>query len=99
MKHRFIKDHVSEDDRLFNVVGAGSIKLSGSASVVCGGRAGFSLGVSWSEHGIDIGGVLSREEAKKLADRIYEILDSCADTEQECHKNVMESIFRSIGDD
>jgi hypothetical protein len=93
MKHKFIKDHISDDDTTFNVVGAGTIKLGGNASCCCGHRAGFHFGVSWSEHGEDCGGVLSREQAKRLADRIYEVLNSCTDTEEECYRNVMNNML------
>jgi hypothetical protein len=96
MKHKFIKDHISEEDATFNVVGAGTIKLGGNASCACGGRVGFHFGVSWSKHGADCGGVLSREEAKKLADRIYEVLNNCTDTEEECYRNMMSSMFDNV---
>jgi hypothetical protein len=92
MKHKFVKDHVSDEDMTFEVIGAGTIKLGGSASCACGGRVGFHFGVSWSEYGVDCGGVLNRVEAKKLADRIYEVLNSCTDTEAECYANMLKSI-------
>lgn len=82
MKHKFIKDKVEEVDTLYEVVGAGRIKIGANAYSICGGRVGFSIGVSWSEHGIDCGGVLPRREAKKLADRIYELLNECENSEE-----------------
>jgi hypothetical protein len=81
MKHKFNKGNIDTEPTTYPVVGAGRIKISGNAGSICGGRAGFSLGVSWAEHGIDCGGVLSRQHAKELADRIYEILENCEETE------------------
>ena len=82
VKHKFIKDRVEEVDTLYEVIGAGQTKLGSNAHSICGSRVGFSIGVSWPPHGIDCGGVLPRREAKKLADRIYELLAECENSEE-----------------
>jgi hypothetical protein len=82
MKHKF-NEEIDHEPTTYEVVGAGHIKISGNPNSICGRRAGFSFGVSWSNHGIDCGGVLPREEARKLADRIYELLGECTQTEEE----------------
>jgi len=56
-------------DLYFDVVGAGNIQISKSAEYQCGGKIGFSFGVEWGTHGYT-GGVLSQEEAVKLAEHI-----------------------------
>ena len=81
MKHKFNKGTIDTEPTTYPVVGAGFIKIDGSAKSMCGGRAGFSFGVSWSQHGENCGGVLSREHAKQLADRIYEVLEHCEESE------------------
>ena len=88
MKHKFTKD-IQEGDRDYPVVGAGFIRLGDSAGVMCGGRAGFSFAVSWGGFGPDSGGVLSRQHAKELADRIYEILENCDESEEEFYNRNM----------
>jgi hypothetical protein len=92
MKHKFIKD-IESGNKDYPVSGAGFIRLSDNADVICGGRAGFSFGVSWARFGVDCGGVLSREHAKALADRIYEILDSCQESEEDFYNKVMDAAW------
>jgi len=53
----------------FDVLGAGQIEISESANWQCGGKTGFGFGVEWGKHGY-AGGVISREEAIKLAEFI-----------------------------
>lgn len=64
----------------FNVAGAGSIYMSDDGWHTTGGEddphVGFSFGVEWGRHGFT-GGVLGREEAKKMAEFI---LDRCSET-------------------
>lgn len=50
----------------FYCVGAGKIRISKSASWSTGGSVGFSFGVEWGRNEY-AGGVLSKEEAVKLA--------------------------------
>lgn len=71
-------------NKVFNVVGAGELHVGPSANCCCAGRAGFFFAVSWGKHGYS-GGVLSREEALKLAKHIMETLETCTDTEEECY--------------
>ena len=62
-----------EDDVLyFEVLGAGKIGISKSADHCCGGKEGFSIGVEWGKYGF-AGGVISKEEAIKLADHILKL--------------------------
>jgi len=90
MKHKFIKNkQVIGGSTDYPIVGAGFIRIGDNAGVICGGRAGIRVGVSWGSHGADCGGVLSREHAKELADRIYEILDSCEESEEEFYNKNM----------
>lgn len=70
----------------FKVEGAGSLEISKNASAVTGQSAGFHIGVSWTDFKF-CGGVMSRAEAKKLADHIYKALEECTDTEEECVLN------------
>ena len=58
----------------FDVIGAGQIELGNSPFCRCGGEIGFHFGVSWGKYGFT-GGVLAKEEAKKLADFIYAQLE------------------------
>lgn len=57
------------DDVYFEVVGAGKIEISKFDGVQCGGKLGFSFGVEWGRNEYT-GGVLSREEAIRLAEHI-----------------------------
>lgn len=59
--------------QFIDVVGAGTISISDSPYHGCGRVHGFSFGVSWGYYGL-IGGVMSREEAMKLA---HHILEKC----------------------
>lgn len=89
MKHKFTKNNIQKGDTDYPIVGAGFIRLGDSAGVICGGRAGFHFGVSWAKFGASSGGVLSREHAKALADRIYEILENCDESEEEFYNKHM----------
>jgi hypothetical protein len=64
---------VSEFEKVFPVTGAGEIAISEYALCSCGDSVGFSIGVSWGKYGYS-GGVISREEAAKLAYFILEEL-------------------------
>jgi len=65
------------DGRYFDVPGAGLIAISEDCHRTTGKVAGFSFGVEWGVYGF-CGGVLGRDEAKKLAEFI---LEKCANTE------------------
>lgn len=60
-------------DLYFNVYGAGKIRISETCSSRCGDKEGFNFGVEWGEYGF-AGGVLPKEEAKKLAKHILNSL-------------------------
>jgi len=70
-----------EEFRYYDVTGGGKLALSKSADFLCGDKVGFSIGVSWTMHPY-IGGVLSRAQAKKLAEYILEQLSKCTDSEE-----------------
>jgi hypothetical protein len=92
MKHKFTKNNLEEVKTTYPVVGAGYVTLGRNANSICGGRAGIHLGVSWSRFGEeddDVGGVISREHAKELADRIYKMLDDCEMSEEEFYNKNM----------
>ena len=63
----------TENHTYFEVIGAGQIEISHSSEVHCGGETGFSFGVEWGEYGF-AGGVLSKEEAIKLAEHILRVI-------------------------
>ena len=62
------------NDIYFEVIGAGKIEISISSNYCCGGQRGFSFGVEWGRHDY-AGGVLSRQEAIKLAEHILKYAD------------------------
>lgn len=95
MKHKFIKEKVDEIPTDYEVVGAGTIRLGQNPHSICGRRVGFSFGVSWSRHGIDCCGVLPRREAKALADKIYEMLAQCENTEEQDYAIYMSNLFNN----
>lgn len=66
---------IDDDNVYFEVVGAGKIEISKFDGVQCGGKLGFSFGVEWGTHDYT-GGVLSREEAIKLAEHILKYTDN-----------------------
>lgn len=57
----------------FRVNGAGKIQITEDCQYSCGGEEGFSFGVEWGIHGFS-GGVLPKDEAKKLAEHILNTL-------------------------
>ena len=57
----------------FKVNGAGRIQITEDCQHSCGREEGFSFGVEWGKHGF-AGGVLPKEEAKKLAEHILNAL-------------------------
>lgn len=57
----------------FDVSGAGQLQFGVNPKAECGEAVGFTVGVSWGKHGFT-GGVIDREDAKALADMIYESL-------------------------
>ena len=57
----------------FRVNGAGKIQITDDCQYRCGGEEGFSFGVEWGKHGF-AGGVLPKEEARKLAEHILNAL-------------------------
>jgi len=61
--------HRIDAKTLFRVDGAGNISISNSPECRCGGKNGFAFDVSWGQYGY-VGGVLSKEEAIKLAEHI-----------------------------
>jgi len=70
LKERNAKWVLSNDDaNYFDVPGAGKICISGTAHNRTGNVVGFSFGVEWGAYGFN-GGVLSRSEAKKMAEFI-----------------------------
>ena len=64
---------IETDSEFFEVQGAGQIQIGKSPNCECGTATGFALGVEWGSHGYT-GGVIDAEEAKKLADFIYDQL-------------------------
>ena len=69
----------------FEVNGAGQIILGGNANTICGTQAGFHFGVTWGRHG-EVGGMISREEAKRMAEFILEELNKDLPTYKELSK-------------
>ena len=77
-------------DEYFEVIGAGKIEISKFDGVQCGGKLGFSFGVEWGRHGYT-GGLLSREEAIKLAEHILKYTDNTILRKQKL-KNIEKSL-------
>lgn len=75
----------------FKVAGAGEIEIGEKAGAVTGTVAGFSFSVSWGRHAF-VGGVLSRTEAKALAQHIIDTLEECTDTEEAAVRAAYKSI-------
>jgi hypothetical protein len=73
-----------KDDILFNCPGAGKLAISKHADHGTGENHGFGIGVSWGNSGY-VGGVIGREEAKRLANHLLEqaaIMDAiCSESE------------------
>ncbi len=66
----------SENSTYFHVHGAGDIEISNGAYSSCGGaKNGYSIGIEWGEYGFS-GGVISRADAIKLANHIYNNLNT-----------------------
>ena len=61
------------DSEFFEVQGAGKIQVSKSPNCECGTAKGFHIGVEWGQYGYN-GGVMDAEEARRLADFIYDQL-------------------------
>lgn len=66
----------------FEVQGAGEIEISKSPFSKTGTAVGFSFGVSWGRHGF-CGGVLGRDEARRLANFILETVNAVPESEQD----------------
>lgn len=66
----------------FEVPGAGNICMSKSCHCSTGKVIGFLFGVEWGRYGF-IGGVLGRDEAKRMADFILEKCSETTETMQE----------------
>lgn len=58
-----------KEDVQFDVIGAGKIQIGKSKNAKCGGVKGFSFDCEWGKYGMG-GGVISREDAKDLAEHI-----------------------------
>lgn len=57
----------------FRVNGAGKIQITEDCQHLCGSEEGFSFGVEWGKYGFS-GGVLPKDEAKRLAEHILNVL-------------------------
>ena len=66
-------DPANIDSEFFEVVGAGKIQIGKLPDNECGDAKGFHVGVEWGNYGY-AGGVIDKEEAKRLADFIYDRL-------------------------
>ena len=68
--HKWVKnDYDDEYYNHFKVAGAGKIIIGNDNMATCCGIKGFSIGVEWGKYGY-AGGVISNEEAIKLAKHI-----------------------------
>jgi len=79
IKKQQVKDNKSSvinnttDYLYFEVHGAGKIRITKECNVLCCDKEGFSFGVEWGGYGF-AGGVLARDDAKKLAEYILNVL-------------------------
>jgi hypothetical protein len=93
MKHKFSENCFEPGYRVYKVGGSYDIRISDHANCVTGNQGGFNLEVSDLDGNFDgCGGVLGRKQAKALADRIYEVLERCTDTEEE----LLDSVYTRI---
>lgn len=93
LKHKFSDNTFEPGYRVYEVRGSRSIRISDNASCVCGNKGGFDIQISDLDGNFDgVGGVLGRRDARALADRIYEILERCTDTEEE----LLDSVYTHI---
>jgi hypothetical protein len=60
--------------RVFEVQGAGQIRITTDSKVRCGTAKGISFDCSWSRFGMS-GGVMDISEVKKLSDTLVLILN------------------------
>lgn len=67
---------LEKDSLFFDVKGAGDIAISESCFHCCGGVVGFAFSVEWGQYGF-VGGVIGRDEAKRMAEFI---LQKCSET-------------------
>ena len=74
--------HNSERPIYFKVPGAGDIFMSKECHTHTGSACGFSFGVEWGIHGFS-GGVLGRNEAKRMAEFILQKCSEVRETEEE----------------
>ena len=73
-KRQVVSHTVQPVVRLFEVVGAGRVQLSGNAGWRCGQAEGVAFEVSWTRYGMS-GGVMDMAEMRKLRDYLNELLD------------------------
>lgn len=79
---------------LFDVQGAGRIEISEQPHSMCGSAVGFSFGVSWGAYGF-YGGVIGRDEAKKMAEYMLSEIAKCEETEEEERTRRTRELFQS----
>lgn len=72
MRHKSYR----KDELYFNVPGAGEISISNHAHSSTGNVVGFSFGCTWGRHGL-LGGVLGRDEAKRLSEFLISEINKC----------------------
>lgn len=76
----------------FPVAGAGEIRISKDCCNSCGGVVGFGIGVSWGRFGFT-GGVISRSEARQMAEYILEVTRKEPTTEKEILDMAKDDLF------
>lgn len=81
---KFLKDEPIEKIEYiyFDVSGAGNIKIIKEPHSLCGESCGFSFGVSWGRYGYS-GGVLGRDEAKRMAEFMLAKIAECDESEED----------------
>lgn len=72
----------------FDIIGAGELIISRSPNWTCGNEVGFSLDVTWGRFG-ETGGMIPREEARRLANLILEELSKDLKSKEE-----IEDVYR-----
>lgn len=77
---RHIQQSPCSDDIIFTVNGAGYVAIGSNAHNRCGQAIGFGFGVSWGQHGY-VGGVIGREQAKRLAAHIIQACEGITESE------------------
>lgn len=78
---KYVQNTIHESE-FFECRGAGNLEFGTNPHCRCGNAVGFHIGVSWGRYGYG-GGVIGRDNAKRLAELILQKISECQETEDE----------------